>query len=169
MFIAIAAGNGFEDGNKSEVIAEIASRVSGAVSVSAITREQRHAVYSSTGSWVELAAPGGSFREHGAERGVLQQTLDLDLASTFLLPPSEYTAPRFDSLAYCYFTGTSQAAPHVSGLAAMLMQQGVTDPAAVEQALETFAIDLGEPGRDTTFGFGMVDGEALLRGLGLAR
>jgi hypothetical protein len=57
----------------------------------------------------------------------------------------------------------------VSGVAAMLMQQGITDPAAVEAALERFATDLGTPGRDDTFGFGLVEARNALRGLGLAR
>jgi hypothetical protein len=73
------------------------------------------------------------------------------------------------------------AAPHVSGIAAMLMQQGITDPAAVEQALEASATRLtplsdacpaGAPaaaGRTCSFGFGLVDARNALRGLGLAR
>jgi serine protease len=169
VFIAIAAGNDFEDGNPTEVIAEIASRVAGAVSVGAIDKNKAHAFYSSTGSFVELAAPGGSFRGFDATGGILQQTLDLDLVDTFDLPVSQYTAPRFDSLAYFYFIGTSQATPHVSGVAAMLMQQGIKDPAAVEAALERFATDLGTPGRDNTFGFGLIEARDTLRGLGLAR
>ena len=59
-FVAIAGGNRFEDGNELEVYAEIASRIDGAVSVAATDRNQRRAPYSTTGSWVELAAPGGS-------------------------------------------------------------------------------------------------------------
>ncbi|HMB80484.1 MAG TPA: S8 family serine peptidase, partial [Vicinamibacterales bacterium] len=65
--------------------------------------------------------------------------------------------------------GTSMATPHVAGVAAMLMQQGVTDPAVIEQILENTAVDLGTPGRDNTFGFGLVDARAALRGLGLAK
>ena len=72
-------------------------------------------------------------------------------------------------LAYFYFIGTSQATPHVSGLAAMLMQQGITSPAAIEAALEKFATDLGDPGRDNTFGFGLIEARNTLRGLGIAK
>jgi serine protease len=169
VFVAVAGGNDFENGNPTQVIAEIASRVQGAVSVAAVDRSKAHAYYSSTGSFIELAAPGGSFRGFGADGGILQQTLFIDLVDTFTLPLSQFTAPRFDALAYYYIVGTSQATPHVSGVAAMLMQQGITDPAAVEAALERFATDLGSPGRDDTFGFGLVEARSALRGLGLAR
>ena len=178
-FVAIAAGNDFENRNPTEVIAEIASRVQGAVSVAAIDQSKKHAFYSSTGSWVELAAPGGSFRGFPASGGILQQTLDLGLVDTFDLPPSRYTAPRFDALAYYYIIGTSQATPHVSGVAAMLMQQGITDPAAIEAALEKFATPCSEslnkcdastgPNHNNTFGFGLIEARNTLRGLGLAK
>ena len=61
------------------------------------------------------------------------------------------------------------AAPHVSGFAALLMQQGITSPAAVEAAMERFATDLGTPGTDPEFGHGLINPRASLRGLGLAR
>jgi serine protease len=168
-FVAIAGGNEFEDDNPIEVIAEIANRVKGAVSVAATDRNHNRAFYSSTGSYIELAAPGGSFRGFGSQGGILQQTLDLDLVQTFTSPPSRFIAPRFDVVAYFYFTGTSSAAPHVSGVAAMLMQQGITSPGAVEEALERFATDRGASGRDDEFGFGEITARNTLRGLGLSR
>src|SRR5206468_7491024 len=169
-FVAIAGGNEFEDGNPTETYAEIANRVQGAVSVAAIDKSRSRAYYSSTGSWIELAAPGGSFRPpFGDEGGILQQTLDLDLVDTFTLPVSRFRPPRFDVLAYFYFVGTSQATPHVSGVAAMLVQQGYSDPRAIEAALEKFATDLGSPGRDNDFGFGEINARNTVRGLGLAK
>jgi serine protease len=168
-FVVVASGNEFEEGNPTEVLAEIASRVQGAVSVAAVDRSKAHAYYSSSGSWVELAAPGGSFRGFGASGGILQQTLNLDLVESYSQGPARFTAPRFDALAYFYFVGTSQAAPHVAGLAAMLMQQGITSPAAAEAALERFATDLGDAGRDPLFGFGLVEARNTIRGLGLAK
>jgi hypothetical protein len=49
------------------------------------------------------------------------------------------------------------------------MQQGITSPAAIEAAMERFAKDLGTPGRDNTFGFGLIQARDTLRGLGLAK
>jgi serine protease len=169
VFVAIAAGNSFEDGNPKEVIADIASRVQGAVSVAAVGPDKAHAHYSTTGSYIELSAPGGTDR--GFDRGgyVFQQTYDFRATDTFLLSPAAFAAPRFDVLALIGYVGTSQATPHVSGLAAMLMQQGITDPAAIEAALEKFATDLGDPGRDNTYGYGLIEARNTLRGLGLAK
>jgi len=61
------------------------------------------------------------------------------------------------------------ATPHVSGFAALLMQQGITNPAAVEAAIKQFATDKGATGRDDTFGFGLINPRATLRGLGIAK
>jgi len=183
-FIAISSGNEFEEGNPREIFAEIASRVQGAVTVAAVDRNATsgdhhcrgtagspacHAYYSSSGSYVELAAPGGSERGFGRDGLVWQQTFNFEFTDTFLLPPSQYHAPRFDVHAIVGYIGTSMAAPHVSGVAAMVMQQGITDPAAIEAALEKFAIDLGAVGRDDLYGYGLVDARATLRGLGMAR
>jgi serine protease len=174
-FITVAGGNEFEDTvppygtNPTSIVAEIASRIPGAVSVAAVDRAKAHAYYSSTGSYIELSAPGGSERGFGSNGFVRQQTFDFNFTDTFLLPPSQFIAPRFDVFGYIGYIGTSMAAPHVAGVAAMLMQQGVTDPAAIEELLEKTAVDLGTPGRDNTFGFGLVDARAALRGLGLAK
>ena len=187
VFIAISGGNEFEDGNPREIFAEIASRVQGAVSVAAVDRHAEtgdhhcrgtanspdcHAYYSTSGSWVELSAPGGSergFGNGGRDGLIWQQTFDFREVETYQLSPSDYRAPRFDVFAAVGYIGTSMAAPHVSGLAAMVMQQGITDPAAIEAAMEKFAIDMGAVGRDDMFGYGMIDARNTLRGLGVAR
>jgi serine protease len=168
-FLAIAAGNGFEDGNPVEIVADIASRVPGAVSVAATDRQHNRAFYSTTGAYVELSAPGGSSRGFGQSGAVFQQTYDLSFVDTYDLPPALYRAPRFDIFLVTPFQGTSMATPHVSGLAALLIQQGISSPAAIEAALERFAVDRGPAGRDHEFGFGEVSARDTLRGLGLSR
>ena len=168
-FVAIAAGNDFLDGNPIQRPADIAPAIEGVVAVGAVGRDLQRAFYSSTGSFVELAAPGGDQRRGGGEAGILQQTYDLDLVETYLLGPSRYRAPRFDSFAYYFFQGTSSAAPHVAGFAAMLMQQGITSPAAIEAAMKRYATDLGPAGRDNEYGHGLINPRAALRGMGLAK
>jgi serine protease len=61
------------------------------------------------------------------------------------------------------------ATAHVSGLAALLVSQGVTDPKAIEAILKSSATDLGPTGRDDQYGYGLINARAALRGLGLAR
>jgi len=60
-------------------------------------------------------------------------------------------------------TGTSMAAPHVTGTAALILQAfpGLT-PAEVRTIIRDNAVDLGNPGFDTTFGYGRVDAFAFL-------
>jgi serine protease len=168
-FVVISAGNSFDEGNAVEVLAQIASRVSGAVSVAAVGRNLEHASYSTSGDYVELAAPGGNFSQGGLPAGILQQTLADDFVFTFDRGVSRDTAPRFDVFEFQYFQGTSMSAPHVSGLAALLYEQGITNPAAIEAALKKFAVDKGAPGRDDEFGHGLISARNTLRGLGLAR
>lgn len=53
-------------------------------------------------------------------------------------------------------TGTSLAAPHVTGALALLVSGGVT-PLQAEQGLLTTAVDLGPAGPDDGFGHGRID------------
>jgi len=171
VFVAVAAGNEFATGAP-ERYAEFAPAIDGMVAVAAIGPTKQHASYSSVGPFVELAAPGGDFAAHtptDSRDGVLQQTLDLDLVETWAGSVARYRAPRFDSFAYYYFTGTSMATPHVSGFAALLRQQGITSPAAIEAIMKQFATDLGPPGRDDQYGYGLINPRASLRGMGLAK
>ena len=119
--------------------------------------------YSNVGPFVELMAPGGSFRDDGPQGGIVQQTYDLNLVETYSLTSRGFSAPRFDVMASLYFAGTSSGVPHVSGVAAMLMQRGLRDPAAIEALLERTAVDLGTPGRDDEYGYGELDAREALR------
>ena len=59
---------------------------------------------------------------------------------------------------YLRVNGTSFASPMVSGVCALLLQAHPNwSPAEVREALQRSAIDLGEAGPDTAYGWGMVD------------
>ena len=62
---------------------------------------------------------------------------------------------------YAPFNGTSMATPHVAGVAALVwsLNPACTN-AQVRAALQATAEDLGAPGRDTSYGFGLVRAKA---------
>ena len=123
-FIAIAAGNDAETGNPLTYPAVYANEMDGAVAVAAVDFNLKHAYYSNVNDYVEIAAPGGDTNEDlnddGYGDGILQQTLDPDAVS----------AGVFNRFIYYFAEGTSMATAHVSGLAALLMDQGIQDAAS---------------------------------------
>lgn len=59
---------------------------------------------------------------------------------------------------YTYVSGTSYAAPIVTGVAALMWSATPSlTPYEIENALKATAIDLGEPGEDIYFGVGRID------------
>lgn len=83
----------------------------------------------------------------------------------------ELSAPGVDILStvpgggYDLLSGTSQAAPHVAGAAALyllsnkedLNGDGVVNHKDVRLLLQTTSTDLGDPGKDQVFGYGLVN------------
>lgn len=132
------------------------------IAVGALDARKVKASYSSFGPQLSVVAPGGdcdrndALTRFGADC-VWQQAPNPDAAAL-----GNYGA--FVSLGVA---GTSQATPHVAALAALLVSQGITDPGAVRKAIESTADDLGTPGRDDTYGHGLINPEKALSGLGL--
>lgn len=97
------------------------------IAVGATDQANKIAPFSSTGNAVEVTAPGAN------------------ILSTYLNNSTSTSS------------GTSMAAPHVSGILALIKEANPT--ASVEEIrkiLQSNVIDLGNPGRDRFFGFGLV-------------
>jgi serine protease len=70
---------------------------------------------------------------------------------------------RLVGVDYARFDGTSMAAPHVSGVAALVWSARPSLTAAqVRELLQESAEDLGQAGRDPTYGFGLVRAKAAM-------
>jgi serine protease len=112
------------------------------VSVSAVGPDTVLASYSSFGPTVDLAAPGGDFADGDASFGVASTMWDY-----------QNNVPT-----YALAVGTSMAAPHVSGIAALVLaaNPGLTN-AQLRTRLENYAVDLGAPGLDDQYGHGLVN------------
>lgn len=104
------------------------------MAVSSIDCRRRRSSFSNYGPQVEICAPGSGVR------------------STY--PPTRYRT----------LSGTSMAAPHVAGVAALVKER---HPAmggdAIRVHLWRTALDLGSPGRDWRFGFGQVNARRAVR------
>ncbi len=161
VFISMSMGNRFERGNEIGYPAYYGQQFLGAMAVAAVGRSLKKAYYSSTGDYAEIAAPGGDARDGGSSGVIWQSTLRQPDVSPFLL------IPRFDRYESTGFQGTSMAAPHVAGLAALMMSRGITDPGHVESIIVQTAKDLGEPGKDDEFGHGLIQPRDALFGRGI--
>jgi serine protease len=156
-------------GNDGEGTVSFPASLPNVIAVGAVDGRKVRAPYSNFGSALDVVAPGGNIdrddtgpnqRPDGRPDGILQQTFDPDTAAE---------TGRYDDFAYFFVVGTSQACPHVAALAALLYRQGITDPVAIQASIESTAEDLGAPGRDDTYGHGLLRPSVALSGLGLNR
>lgn len=148
-------------GNEDEGSVSFPASLANVIAVGAVDSRKQRAPYSNYGSALDVMAPGGDLDRDddrdGYPDGVLQQTFS----------PTAARAGRYDQFGYYFVEGTSQATPHVAALAALLMRQGITSPAAVQRAIESTAEDLGAAGRDDRFGHGLIRPSEALKGLGI--
>lgn len=103
------------------------ARLPNVIAVAAVEKSLSAAPYSCRGAEVELAAPGSAI-----------------LAT---LPGNTYGS----------WYGTSMATPHVAATAALILSHGDLSADEVRSILQASAMDLGEAGRDATFGYGLID------------
>jgi serine protease len=150
-------------GNENEGSVEFPASHPGVIAVGAVDQRKARARYSNYGSALDLVAPGGDVRRDddndGFPDGIGQQTLDGEAVEQ----------GRYDQFGYFLINGTSMASPHVAAAAALLYRQGITNPSAIQRALEQTAEDLGAAGRDDQFGHGLIRPAEALKGLGLNR
>lgn len=125
------------------------------LAVGAVGFDRARVDYSNFGPQIDLVAPGGDtdvdLNGDGYPDGILQQTFRGD--------PTQF--------GFYFYEGTSMAAPHVSGVAALLFARNPAASASqVRQALETTAFDLGPAGRDNEYGNGLVQARDALDAIG---
>lgn len=113
-------------GNEAANAASYPASFGRAMSVSSTDEKDRLRPTSNYGRWVDVAAPG---------QGILS------------------TAPGNN---YTYLDGTSMSTGFVTGLAGLLVSQGMTAP-EIRNQIEATADDLGKPGRDWLYGSGRVN------------
>jgi serine protease len=148
-------------GNTEDQRVAYPARARNVLAVGATTEHGCLADYSNTGSGLDIVAPGG-----GADASV-----EGDVNCHPLEEPGRYvyqftfrgSSPRKFGLPSGY-EGTSMAVPHVAGTAALVIGAKVLGPNpsvdAVTQRLLSTAQDLGAPGFDQLYGWGLLNAGA---------
>jgi serine protease len=126
------------------------------LAVGATRYDETRSYYSNYGPNLDVVAPGGDVtvdqNGDGYGDGILQNTFNGNVKE----------------FSYWFAQGTSFSAPHASALAAMLVSKGLRDnPGVVFDVIRFSARDVGQTGRDNTYGYGIIDPVHALLGLGL--
>ena len=145
-------------GNESYGAVAYPARAKQVLSVGAVTEHGCIAAYSNIGPELDVVAPGG-----GADARINSQRCRRDVQGrdivqlTLVNVRKSYTRFGYPRR----YVGTSMAAPHVSGTAALALASGVLgpdpSPEMLEAHLEATATDLGRPGWDKRYGAGLVN------------
>jgi serine protease len=141
-------------GNEKASQVDYPAAYSGCVAVGATAFDGVRAPYSNFGRNLEVVAPGGNLGEDlngdGQPDGIVAQTFD---------PQQGY-----DSFGYVFAEGTSEAAPLVSGVAALVRSANPQLAALdVRLAIRNTAFHLGSTGRNIYYGYGLVDAAAAVQ------
>lgn len=116
------------------------------VTVAAVGPLGTKASYSNFGSPVDIAAPGGDLGPNRSDGTFFVHSALCDFRSNPCVP------------AYGRLAGTSMAAPHVSGVAALLLAQNPgLSVGQLRDRLLNFAVDIGAPGTDNLYGHGLLN------------
>jgi serine protease len=122
------------------------------IAVSAVDLQRRLAPYSNRGAHIDIAAPGGN---NG-------QDLNGDGYPDGVLSTGGNASSVGISFEYSFLSGTSMAAPHVAGVLALMKS---VNPALTPQDIDALLSlgelgdDLGVPGRDDQFGYGLINAQ----------
>jgi serine protease AprX len=163
VIVVCAAGN---DGDSTAMVAPACA--SKAIAVGAVDKLDNIASYSDGGSELDLVAPGGDMLG-GTNCPEIVSTFSTLVANNplycFYLIGDECYDNYFvvDGTRYIRAVGTSMAAPHVAGAAALLLEvNSYLTPQQVKIILEENADDLGSQGWDNIYGWGRINIEKAL-------
>ncbi len=133
-------------GNSNQNAAGFPARYPHVISVSALDSTGQKAPYSNYGAGVDIAAPGGAIVGENGEGGILQNTID----------------PETGASVFSHFQGTSMAAPHVAGVAALIKATGVDQPDDVAAILAESSRAVGDDELNY-FGSGHLDASSAVQ------